>query len=82
MLVKGKYFYNGLEIEAVAVPEPVCDGCMFEHSVFGKDCGVVTKPECIGALRNDGKDVIFRYKENKDVKRKHKRNGKHEHRQS
>lgn len=76
MLVKGKYYYNGVEIETVAVPEPKCDGCMFEYSVFGKDCGVVTKPECVGKLREDGKDVIFRQKEAKEVKRKNKRNGK------
>ena len=73
MLQKKKYKYNGKEFIEVPSRDNVCDGCIFEFHEIGHDCMTISKPECSGDNREDGQNVIFRYKE---VKPKPKKDGK------
>lgn len=44
----------------VVTEKPLCDGCCFERSVFGRTCNNLSIPECHHFGREDGKNVIFR----------------------
>jgi hypothetical protein len=72
-----RYKYGKYNIVEVETDESVCDGCCFERSVFGRDCGNVSRPECHHLGRKDGMSVIFSLAGREPVKRsKNKKNSK------
>ena len=76
MAKKKIYKYQGREYVEVPSPAPVCDGCIFEFHEIGKDCSNIGHPECVGKFREDGQDVVFRYRNAKVKQPKQNSNGK------